>query len=897
MPALAARRGGVGADTIAEYYGIFVSPSLLQNGPSKRPATAHHVPAWTTLLGIALFALALWWLHHVLGQYRWQDIVVRLRAIPGTALAAAAMLAVAGYGCLTLYELLGVRFAGARMPYYKIALISFMAYAVGHNVGLNAVSGGAIRFRAYSGQGLRPKQIATVVAFGSITFSLGAAFLLGLSLIANGRLSGRLLHLDPHLVVAAGAALLASVVVYFVLAFMRRESLQLGPFVVPVLKPHVAFAQIGVACGDLLCTAAALYLLLPRGSGIGFTAFAGLYLIAITAGVVSSVPGGVGVFESVLFLLMPSVPPDRLLGSLLAYRAIYYLVPFTVALAMLGAHEIWVHRGSMERMLRFGRAWLVAVAPRAAALAVFGAGAVLLFSGATPEIGQRFTLLRHFVPLPVLEFSHLLGSAVGVALLVIAHGLYRRLSAAWWLTLWLLAAGAVLSLLKGFDYQDALVMVAVGGVLLLARSRFPRRASLLDQRFSARWVAALVIVLATTAWLVAFSYRHVPYANDLWWEFALRAEAPRSLRALLFAVVLAAVFGLWRVLRPAVPLVSVPTEADLERVETILRSTDDTTANLALLGDKNLLFNDAHSAFLMYQVSGGSWIAMGDPIGPVAEREPLAWRFVELCDDMAASPVFYQVTPENLSIYIDLGLRLTKLGEEALVDLAGFSLEGAARADLRQAHRRAERDGASFRVIPRGAVAAVLPRLREISDEWLADRSGEKGFSLGYFDEPYLRRFDCAVVERDGLIVAFANLWMAGGREELSVDLMRYGAAAPKSVIDYLLVECMAWGQREGCRRFNLGMAPLAGLEVHPLAPAWHKVGRLVQRYGEEFYHFEGLRKFKEKFEPLWRPRYLAAPGGLSMAGALLDATNLISGGPRRVVGKGPGPRGELRKE
>ncbi len=836
------------------------------------------------MLGIALFGLALWWLHHVLGQYRWQDIVARLQAIRVTALAAAALLAVAGYACLTLYELLGVRFAGGKTPYFKIALISFMAYAVGHNVGLNALSGGAVRFRAYSGQGLKPKQIATVVAFGSITFGLGAAFLLGLSLLTNGGASGSLMDVSPRLAVAGGALLLAGVCAYFALAFMRRESLRVGPFVLPVLRPNVAFAQIAVACADLLCTAGALYVLLPPDARIGFTAFAGLYLIAITAGVVSSVPGGVGVFESVLFLLLPAVPPDRLLGSLLAYRAIYYLVPFTVALAMLGMHELWVHRGAMGRMLRFGRTWLIAVAPQIAAIAVFGAGAVLLFSGATPGLGRRLLLLRHFVPLPVLELSHLLGSAVGVALLVIANGLHRRLSGAWWLTMWLLGAGIVLSLLKGFDYADALVLAAVGAVLLLARGRFPRHASLLDQRYSGRWVAALVLVLATAAWLVAFSYRHVPYANDLWWEFAFRAQAPRSLRAVLLAVVLAAAYGLWRLLRPGVPRATAPGEADLARVEAVIAAQPDTTANLALLGDKNLLFNGDSSAYIMYQVSGGSWIAMGDPIGAPAAREPLAWRFLELCDDMAVAPVFYQVAAANLSIYVDLGLRLSKLGEEALVDLAQFSLDGPDRADLRQSHRRAQRDGAQFRVVPRARVPELAPQLRAVSDAWLADKRGEKGFSLGYFNENYLRRFDCAVVERAGQVVAFANIWRAGARWELSVDLMRYSDAAPKSVIDFLLVECMAWGRSEGYRWFNLGMAPLSGLEEHPLAPAWHKLGRLVQRYGEEFYHFEGLRKFKEKFEPVWRPRYLAAPGGLSMAGAMLDVTNLISGGSRRVV-------------
>jgi phosphatidylglycerol lysyltransferase len=141
-------------------------------------------------------------------------------------------------------------------------------------------------------------------------------------------------------------------------------------------------------------------------------------------------------------------------------------------------------------------------------------------------------------------------------------------------------------------------------------------------------------------------------------------------------------------------------------------------------------------------------------------------------------------------------------------------------------------------------------------------------------------------VRREGAIVAFANLWRARGGAELAVDLMRYSEGAPKGVIEFMLAECMLWGRSQGARWFSLGMAPLAGLEEHALAPAWHKVGRLVQRYGETFYPFEGVRKFKEKFLPVWRPRYLAAPGGMGMAGALLDVTTLISGGMSRVLAK-----------
>ena len=851
------------------------------------PHTNLKVPAWTTLLGLALFGLALFWLHHVLAQYRWQDIIAHVHAIAPMRLLAAVALTLSGYTILTLYDALGLRFAGAKVPYPQLALVSFMGFAIGHNVGLNTLSGGAIRYRAYSPLGLTAKQIATVIGFCTVTFVLGAAVLLGLSLLTQARLSASVLHVSPWLSVLAGCVLLAGVVAYLWLACSRHESLRYRRLVVPVPRPSIAFAQIAVACADLLCAAGVLYVLLPPQAAIGFAAFAGLYLIAITAGVISNVPGGVGVFESVLLLLFRSVPPDHLLGALLAYRIIYYFVPFGTALGLLGGHEIWVHRGPMVRLGQLGRTWLSAVTPQASAIAVFGAGAVLLFSGATPGIGNRLDWLRHFVPLPILELSHLLGSAVGVGLLVLANGLYRRLDAAWWLTIWLLGAGIVVSLLKGVDFEEAIVLAAVAALLISARSRFRRRASLIEQRFSGSWIVAVLLVLGTSVGLVLLAYRQVPYAKDLWWEFAFEASAPRSLRALLVAAMVAAIYALWRLLRPSKPALSNPAADDFEQAEVLISNGHDSNANLALLGDKHLLFNDDRTAFLMYQASGSSWVCMGDPVGPAVLCEPLVWEFLECCDGMAVSPVFYQVAPDNLSLYIDLGLTLIKLGEEARVPLQAFSLEGAGRADLRQMHRRAARDGAVFELVSRKDVPALLPELRAVSDSWLAEKqAGEKRFSLGYFNERYLAHFDCAVVRCGGAIVAFANLWRAGVDMELSIDLMRYSIAAPKGVIDFLLAESILFGKAQKYQWFNLGMAPLSGLEEHALAPTWHKVGRAVQKYGETFYNFEGLRKYKEKFLPVWRPRYLAASSKLAVAGALLDVTSLISGGVGRVLKK-----------
>jgi phosphatidylglycerol lysyltransferase len=279
---------------------------------------------------------------------------------------------------------------------------------------------------------------------------------------------------------------------------------------------------------------------------------------------------------------------------------------------------------------------------------------------------------------------------------------------------------------------------------------------------------------------------------------------------------------------------------------------------------------------------------MGDPVGPPARRAELAWRFREEADRHGAWPVFYQVRAESLPLYIDLGLTFVKLGEEAIVPLAGFSLDGGARKGMRRMLKEGQKQGLAFEVVGADAVPALFPRLRAISDEWLSHKSvREKGFSLGRFDEAYLRRFPCALVrDAGGEIVAFANLWPGDGRTELSVDLMRHTEASAKGLMDFLFVSLFLWGAHQGYARFNLGMAPLAGLTPRHLAPLWARAGALVAQRGEAYYNFAGLRAYKEKFSPVWEPRYLASPGGLALPRILTNVAALIAGGLGGVVRK-----------
>lgn len=285
----------------------------------------------------------------------------------------------------------------------------------------------------------------------------------------------------------------------------------------------------------------------------------------------------------------------------------------------------------------------------------------------------------------------------------------------------------------------------------------------------------------------------------------------------------------------------------------------------------------------MYGVANQVWVAMGGPVGDEADYSELVWNFREQSDHLGGRAIFYQVGEEHMGLYADAGFSFFKLGEEAIIPLEQFTLEGPEWAKLRYNQRKMEKLGYIFEMLPVEAVPTHLPRMREISDAWLKGKTGkEKGFSLGRFDENYMREFPVAIVrDAEGTLVAFVNLWPGDGHTELSTDLMRYLPGTHQGIMDYLFTNLLLWGQMQGYAAFNMGMAPLAGLDNHPLGPLWARLGVWIFRNGEYFYNFQGLRHYKDKFAPQWRPRYLASRGGIQLPAELLGVTMLISGGRR----------------
>ena len=725
-----------------------------------------------------IFLLALWAIHRSLAEYHLQDILHQINALPLSTLLQALGVTLCSYWVLTGYDYQAVRHLRINISYPKVALTSFVAFAASHNIGLALLSGGAVRYRFYSHFGLSAVQTATIALLCAFTFGVGAIAYAGLTLVLEPARTFSDLPVPSWLPDVAGWIMLLAVGLYIVATALWRRPFTFRDWSLTLPSPLFSISQVFLAVLDLSLAALVLYLLLPEQLPISYLTFVGIYIIGIMAGTLAHVPGGLGVFEATLIHLLPEVSPAALLGSILAYRAIYLLLPLFCGGLLLGGYEAFSHRLSLHKT---GRG-LAAIMPPLMALLVFLAGTLLLLSGALPLEQSRLAALVKVVPLPLVEASHFLGSVCGFALLFLARGLYRRLDGAYLLTLLLLIIGAGVSLLKDFDLREAAYFGLLFLLLLPARRHFHRKARLLDQPMTVTWVLAVGVIVAATLWLGQFATKHVDYAQDLWWQTAIGGDAPRILRASLALVVLALGCALFVLLRPARFRLAPAEEAAFVAAERIAKESDRSAAALALLGDKELLFNEDKTALLMYGVHGRSWIALGDPLGPKDAAEELAWHFREHCHHQGGRAVFYLVASENLPLYLNLGLTAIKMGEEARVDLATFDLADSHYKHLRQEYRHAQREGASFKVIPQDQVLGIMDQLKAISDDWLATKhASQKGFSVGRFDPAYLRHFPCGVVRQEGEIVAFANLWLAAEGTEASVDLMRYSHKAPKA--------------------------------------------------------------------------------------------------------------------
>lgn len=524
-------------------------------------------------------------------------------------------------------------------------------------------------------------------------------------------------------------------------------------------------------------------------------------------------------------------------------------------------------------------------------------GIVNVLSAITPGLPMRIHWLKTIFPFEIRAQAHIFAAISGFLLLVLAIHLLRRKRIAWILTVVILILSIISHLVKGLDYEECVL----AGVLLLQLVRMRDIFTAQSDRPSIAqglWALAAALLFTLAYGTLGFYLLDREYSidfnlKDAWLQtlamFFTEDNAgldPTTRFGTFFAnsiyIIGAVTLGYAAVLllRPVL-LRTVAPDSDRSRAKAIVEQYGRSSlARFTLLSDKSYYFSPSGRSVIAYVARGRGAIALGDPIGPADDRPEVILGFQEFCRRNDWYPGFYQTLPDDLDLYQSLGFHALQIGQEAIVDLKQFSIEGKAGRKLRSPINKLKKQGYHIEFHQPPISADLLKQLRVVSDEWLHLTHGaEKKFSLGWFDDDYLR--DCeiaAVYTPEGQISAFANVVSEYQCNEITIDLMRRRIEVEPGTMDFLFVEMFQYFKAKGYDGFNLGLSALVSSIESAASPRLAQGMHYLYTHLNQFYNFTGLHEYKDKFNPRWESRYLIYPGLVSLVDVVVALIRADSG-------------------
>lgn len=823
-----------------------------------------------------------------------QRTLINIPTLYAAGVAAFALLAVAYTG---LIDLAIARWLKLPIPTLPLLRLSFVANAMANTLNLSGAVGSGVRLLGMNGFGVTLRRGAALVGLQILSLPLGLSVLIILALV-SGHVPVTPDHASRMLALLVLVAAALYLPLYFALTGRRKlmgwlpEDQGVPPL---ALRAHLALLSLV----DWVLAAATLWLCLDlAGAHIALLPLLAAFGAAATLGLVSMIPGGLGVFDGLLLLALSAagVPVNAAGAGLFLFRVVYYLLPMLLAL-WLGAGMLAQRMPALTRLrerlaahplielLVVPAGYLANLGIRVLALLTFGAGMLLLIAAALPSLHQRIVHAGLDRMPVVLEGSHWLSIVIGVLLLGLARGIDGRLRVAYRAVQWLLWLAAALVLLKGLHWGEALFLLTVSLLLRARRAEFSRRAVRMASNVGLGWLLGLLLVVAVFFAVGVAEILQVDSFDLL--ATGPHAHASRLGRGLGAALLGLALYLVWRAFAVRKPRLALPDASELTRLQAFYaQHGGGAFAHLGFMADKHLFWGEGHRTLIAYGHVRNRLIALGAPSGDAAAQARCILDFRRYADSLGCAPVFYEVLEPDLARFHDLGFDLFKLGELALIPLADFSMSGKRWEDLRQAINRAPREKLEFRLAAAPFDSALLAALERVSDAWLADKgAAEKGFSLGRFDPAYLARGPLALVYREDELIAFASLMPGYGAQGIAgIDLMRHLPDAPRGTMDLVFAHALDWAKRQNFAAFSLGVAPLSNVGTSPYARLNERLAALAFRHGNRFYNYQGVRRYKDKFRPEWVGAYLAYPRGLWVPAVLTDIAALVAGGYRHLL-------------
>jgi phosphatidylglycerol lysyltransferase len=756
------------------------------------------------------------------------------------------------YATISLYDFFGAAYAGKKISLKNAVAVSFTANAFGNSLGLSLLSSSAVRLRLYSLWRFTAAEIAQVIVFCEAASFAGFCALSPLFIFFNPQ-SGRV----GILLAASGAVFSVLLIVYLIWGgFSKNNIAAFGsilkpPGIVPVIS------QLLFSTAEWLFSAAAFFVLLGVPLSY-FIVFLSVFLASELFGIISNIPGGLGVFDAsfVLLLSIPSITGPEILGALVFYRAVYYLLPLIASYFVYGAAEAsHSHTGLLEKAGEI-KDLLSSTPGYFFSSLVFFSGLTAMIISTVPYLMPNYSFISSMMAPGLQPAAGIMLSLCGAGLIMSARGLQKNLDSSYNISLGLLAASAAFVLINCFSYYTAGFFLIVLMCMLPFGKNFYRKNGFFTERPTTGFFysSAAAVLLCGLALYLAPGARSGPVFFGSAASFFLSGTSVIT----------------WMIVYIFVPFKPLPhssTKYDIDTAASIAFKSHDPLAQLALSGDKTLIFSWSRLAFIMYARCGSLWIALGDPYGPYVELEELIWKFKRLAASSGGSCAFFNVSGENLHFYSNTGLNFYKIGDEAKIALEYYPIDTAKDGFLREICGKLDSRGYSFRVLPRSASPAFFRNAAVISREWLKKNGiTEPGFLLGRFDTEYLRHFHIACVfDKNEKLACFADVMAGPDRSEYKIDMIRSSADAPEEIELYLKYKLTLWGKDKHYAFFNLGTAPARRTPINSFTPAWNMAGAAFYNHGARFSSVWNIRKSLDKFSPSWSPRYVVCDNFFSV--------------------------------
>ncbi len=574
------------------------------------------------LIPITFSVAVIFWafacLYGELKTISYKDTLHYFKNYPSPLIVISIILTILSYVLISSYEWLGLKHLSKSIQFKKILRISFLANTFSNNIGSSALAGPFLRHRLYSGLGIGVLDAAQMVLFVNTTIILGALTLGGACFLLAPFQINVIPTLGQIPPVFIGVILLMIPIGYLGGCSIGFHPLNWNNWQIKFPKFKIGLMQIIFSALDWMLAVSVLYILCISFK-IPFIVFCGVFVFAQIAGLASQVPAGIGVFEAIMLSgLSAWVPAENIIGILLIYRLIYHLLPLSISVFVLFQGTISRSGNIAGKVGSQLTAMSAQLMPPFMAVMSFVAGVTLLFSGALPTASNRIAFLKTFVPLSAIEISHFLGSITGLILILLSRAIQKRIDLAYYMCLGLFLVGALFSVIKGYDYEEAFILTICFIIFLPSKKYFLKRSQLSQDFVSPKWLLSIITVILSVIWITLFAYKHVEYTDELWWTFSFNSQAPRSMRTMVVVVIVFCFVVLWRLTKIS-RLKSASSDADLSFVRDIIKTTSNPIANVALLGDKQFILSPSKQSFLMYAAQGDTYVALGDPIGPEEE--------------------------------------------------------------------------------------------------------------------------------------------------------------------------------------------------------------------------------------------------------------------------------------